>query len=162
MKLLFAGLLVLAFLFGFVAPIPSSVSAAQEVATEIEVIGDLEMPIALANQVLEFSGMLGMGIPGFGLAALLISLLMTAMKAGKNSSLFQKIPKNYRSFTPLVLGGILGGVESAARGAPWIAGVVNGMVAGGGQQVAYQQLKGTGLGNVLEAFTSIIPRPYKQ
>ena len=133
---------------------PSFVTAQDE----ITIVGPIAADV-VADKALELVGLFGMGAPGFAVAALAISLLMTLVKMGKQSSLFTKIPKRYRSWTPLLAGAVLGGMDGVARGEPITTSVIKGIAAGGGQQLAYEQLKGTMLGGLVETISTVVPRP---
>lgn len=85
---------------------------------------------------------------------LILSLFMTLLKWPRFGRLFDEIPKKYRSFIPIGAGGLIGVFQVLAGGvtAPLLIfqGFITGLVTiGGGQQVIYQQLKGTWLGELL-------------
>ena len=109
--------------------------------------------------VVEIVGMFGLGLPGYALALGILAFMMKLTKWGRVRSVFHVMPKQYRSLIPLMLGAAIGFVDGLSTGLPLLQAVVKGVVAvGGGQLLVYEQVKGTGLGYVIEAVTSFIPK----
>ncbi len=79
---------------------------------------------------------------------------MTLLKWECFGRLFYIVPKQYRSFIPVVLGAIIGLLQGIAHGDAG-AGVLllaflkGALLIGGLQQALYQQFKGTGLGDLI-------------
>jgi hypothetical protein len=94
---------------------------------------------------------------GFGSGIIILSLLMTLLRWGRLNNLFYKIPKRYRSFIPIVLGAVIGLFKVFVGKDPVTLQLVlnqlfNGaLIIGGGQQVLYQNVKGTLLGNLISS-----------
>ncbi len=91
---------------------------------------------------------------GFGSGIVILSALMTLLKWPKLKIYYDKIPKKYRSFIPITLGGLIGLFQTIVAGnllpLVLLQGLINGAITiGGGQQILYQQLKGTWLGDIL-------------
>ncbi len=92
----------------------------------------------------------------FGIA--LLSMLMTFMKWEKFGNLFDKVEekfgKSVKSFVPIVLGAGIGLLTAMGTDGVtpilMLKGLIEGaLIIGGFQQVLYQQLKGTKLGDWL-------------
>ena len=92
---------------------------------------------------------------GFGL----MSVLMTILKSdhiwknvGYDSDVFSMIPKAYQRYIPLLLGAGLGLINGLLLpiGGIWQDVLMGVIVLGGGNQIAYHQLKGLPLGKLIE------------
>ena len=146
MKILFIMALIVAALWAWM---PQAMAQAQPV-TDAVVLNDLG----------ELIGMFGLGVPGYGLALGLLALMMKLTKWGRVKSLFQRVPARYRSLIPIGLGSVIGAVEGLSTGLPLLPALLKGALAvGGGQQLLYEQSKGTGLAKIIEAATAFIPQP---
>lgn len=91
---------------------------------------------------------------GWGSGILILSSIMSLMKWKRFGLVFYKIPKQYRSIIPITIGGLIGIAQILSGGviAPMLLlkAFINGAITvGGGQQVFYQQLKGTWIGEIL-------------
>ena len=93
-----------------------------------------------------------------GIGIVILSGLMTLLKWDRLGKLFEIIPKQYRSFIPVVLGALIGLLQGIAYGDAGfgvllLAFIKGALLIGGLQQVLYQQLKGTGFGDLLGTLT---------
>ena len=90
----------------------------------------------------------------------ILSALMNLLKWERFGNLFDKIPKQYRSFVPATLGACIGllqamAIGSAGMGVLLLAFINGALFIGGLQQALYQQLKGTGIGDLIGKLTKV-------
>ncbi len=90
-----------------------------------------------------------------GIGIIILSGLMTLLKWERLGKLFDMVPKQYRSFIPVILGSLIGVLQAIAQGDAGMGVLLTeflkgGLLIGGLQQALYQQLKGTQLGGLLK------------
>lgn len=113
----------------------------------------LELIVNLFNSVGSYGSQLALAIA-------ILSGIMTLIKRWTRlDTIFNKLPKSYKSFVPLVIGGLIGLCQGfmpfIGLGALTIA-ILNGVfMVGGGQTVLYQQTKHT----PVEKLTNAILNP---
>ena len=148
-KRLMCALMALTVLFGsLMIGVVLAQTAGADPPTDVEVV----------EAVLEIGGMFGAGAPGFAIAAVIVAFLMRLSKWGRTQSLFALIPPSLRSFVPLLLGALLGVFESLATGNALGASLGTGLAAGGVQQLLYEQVKHTPIGNLVEKLLAWAPK----
>ena len=137
----------------FLALVYPAFSKAAEAVTDTVILNDLQGLV----------GMFGMGAAGYPVVLAVLAFAMKLTKWGRAKSLFLSVPAAYRSFIPLVLGGVIGAVEALSTGVPWGLAIAKGViVVGGGQQLLYEASKKTPLGALFAAVTAFVPQPPKK
>ncbi len=126
-------------------PDPVAAEAYAKTVTDAEVGADM------LNAAFEIVGQYKSGASGYVVAVAFLALLMRLTKWGRFSSLFDSIPRAYRSVVPIVLGLAIGLVEGQIYGTGWAPSLMNGLMIGGGQQLLYEQTKGTAIGKFIDA-----------
>jgi hypothetical protein len=126
------------------APLPGGLVLAQQAAAPVVEVAQARE--VTAEDVLQGAQTLaGLMRNGGGTVAILgaaVLLLMQLLKWPRLNPLWERVPQEWRSFAPLVLGAVGGICEAVLAGTPWGIAVVQGLTGGGLALALYEQGRG--------------------